>query len=162
MVYIVRYVNVTRSGDYIIEKCSSHNKQVTYIPKHLILAVDYYETVKDWMENNICECTSPELKEKLIQSLTLLPPFPMYRVTVANKIKFANIQLVNSTHLTVSKSCEYILDPSEHEHMERYLAGTDDPMYDFVHELRHNPRALPTSTELAEATERFNKRPKIE
>lgn len=33
----------------------------------------------------------------------------------------------------------YTIDSSEHEHLERYLAGTDDPLYDFVHEIRYNP-----------------------
>lgn len=27
----------------------------------------------------------------------------------------------------------YIVHPDEHENMERYLAGTDDPIYDFIH-----------------------------
>ena len=34
----------------------------------------------------------------------------------------------------------YLIHPDEKEHMERYLAGTDDPMYDLVHELRYNPQ----------------------
>ena len=36
----------------------------------------------------------------------------------------------------------YTIDSSEHEHLERYLAGTDDPLYDFVHEIRYNPACI--------------------
>jgi hypothetical protein len=33
----------------------------------------------------------------------------------------------------------YIVHPDEKEHMERFISGTDDPLYDLVHELRYNP-----------------------
>jgi len=33
----------------------------------------------------------------------------------------------------------YMLDPAEREHMDRFLTGTDNPLYDLVHELRYNP-----------------------
>ena len=45
--------------------------------------------------------------------------------------------------------------------LERFLAGTDDPMYDFVHELRYNPRALPVSEELAEKAKDFDNRKRV-
>jgi hypothetical protein len=145
MIYWIEY-----NGNHCVtQACPSHNKFVNrYIPTKSILAVDYYETVGDWMADVTCECTDIERKHEIMASLALLPPFPLYRVMAKNKGG-------------QTKTFHYILDPSEHEHMERYLAGTDDPMYDFVHELRHNPRALPTSTELVEATERYNKRAKI-
>lgn len=34
----------------------------------------------------------------------------------------------------------HLIHPDEREHMERILAGTDNPIYDLVHELRYNPR----------------------
>ena len=37
-------------------------------------------------------------------------------------------------------SRRYMLAPGEREHMDRFLAGTDNPLYDLVHELRYNPR----------------------
>lgn len=32
-----------------------------------------------------------------------------------------------------------IVHPEENERMERIISGTDNPLYDFVHELRYNP-----------------------
>ena len=155
MMYIVRYAE----GDSLIEPCPTHNRTQLYIPIKLVLSVDYYESATDWMKNDTCQCQSDGLNEALCTSLKLLPPFPLYKVTVKNKHMQSN-QYGRGLRPTKGKTCDYILDPSEHEHMERYLAGTDDPMYDFVHELRHNPRALPTSHELEEAVDKFNKRPR--
>ena len=56
-----------------------------------------------------------------------------------NSLRLYTIKLVMGRDKTERK---YIVHPSEKEHMERYLAGTDDPMYDFVHELRYNPDSL--------------------
>lgn len=50
----------------------------------------------------------------------------------------------------------YILHPYEHERMERFLAGTEDPMYDLVHELRYNPN-IKLSSEVQEAESHFKK-----
>jgi hypothetical protein len=33
----------------------------------------------------------------------------------------------------------YIVHPDEREHMERFLAGTDDALYDYVHHLKYDP-----------------------
>lgn len=53
------------------------------------------------------------------------------------------------------ETIQYVVDPSENEHVERFLAGTDDPMYDFVHELKFsNHPILPVSPILKEAEER--------
>lgn len=50
----------------------------------------------------------------------------------------------------------YVVHPDENERMERILNGTDNPLYDLVHELRYNP-AMPAglSAERKEAQERF-------
>jgi hypothetical protein len=50
---------------------------------------------------------------------------------------------------------EYIVDPSENEKLERILEGTDNPMYEFVHELRYNPNSFMKGRELQEAKEDF-------
>ena len=39
----------------------------------------------------------------------------------------------------VPKVVNFIVASSEREHMERYLAGTDDALYDYVHHLKYNP-----------------------
>lgn len=33
----------------------------------------------------------------------------------------------------------YLVHPDEREHMERFLAGTDDALYDYVHHLKYDP-----------------------
>lgn len=48
----------------------------------------------------------------------------------------------------------FFVHPDENERMERLLAGTDNPLYDLVHELRYNPR-LGLSRDLHEAKRRF-------
>lgn len=50
----------------------------------------------------------------------------------------------------------YIVHPCEYERMERFLAGTEDPMYDLVHELRYNPN-IKLSSEIQEAESHFKK-----
>lgn len=60
------------------------------------------------------------------------------------------------------KNVEYFVDPSENEKLERILEGTDNPMYEFVHELRYNPNSFMKGRELQEAKEDFEKKRKIE
>lgn len=48
----------------------------------------------------------------------------------------------------------YTIDPSESEHVERYLAGTDDSLADWVHEMRYNPVWL--GADVKEAKRKFN------
>jgi hypothetical protein len=50
----------------------------------------------------------------------------------------------------------WIVHPDERERMQRILNGTDNPLYDLVHELRYNPN-MPSclSTDRQEAEERF-------
>jgi succinate dehydrogenase flavin-adding protein (antitoxin of CptAB toxin-antitoxin module) len=54
---------------------------------------------------------------------------------------------------------EYYLHPDEKEHIERFLAGTDNPLYDLVHELRYNPK-FALDKDVQEAQERDKKRRK--
>jgi hypothetical protein len=52
-----------------------------------------------------------------------------------------------------------VAHPDERERMERILNGTDNPLYDFVHELRYNPNiATQLSTERREAKDNFLKK----
>jgi hypothetical protein len=57
-----------------------------------------------------------------------------------------------------------IVHPEESERMERILNGTDNPLYDFVHELRYNPNiSSKLGSEREEAQQDFNqKRARIE
>lgn len=54
-----------------------------------------------------------------------------------------------------------VVHPDEHERMERILNGTDNPLYDLVHELRYNPN-MPThlGVERKEAQEDFEQKKK--
>lgn len=84
--------------------------------------------------------------------------FPVYELTVEN---FHQTQNVEGMILT-PKTCTYLLHPREAEHMERFLAGTDDPLYDFVHALQYLP---PSGVgEVAQAAQRFetHKRQKVD
>lgn len=57
--------------------------------------------------------------------------------------------------------CWCVVHPDEHERMERILNGTDNPLYDLVHELRYNPN-MPThlGVERKEAQEDFEQKKK--
>jgi hypothetical protein len=37
--------------------------------------------------------------------------------------------------------CQVLIAEAENERMARYLAGTDNPLYDFLEELRYNPNS---------------------
>lgn len=85
--------------------------------------------------------------------------FPVYELVVEN---FHETQFLDNVLIT-PKTCKYLLHPREREHMERFLAGTDDAMYDFVHALQYLP---PSGVgEVARAAARFeqnSKRQKID
>jgi hypothetical protein len=55
----------------------------------------------------------------------------------------------------------HIIHPDEKEHVERFLAGTDDPLYDFIHELRYNPKFM-LGNDVEEAKNEFTKKRKFE
>lgn len=70
---------------------------------------------------NTIDCKCPDLDGQYYHcSCDYGPWFPIYILTTEDKSK-------------------YCLHPDEREHMERFLAGTDNPIYDLVHELRFNP-----------------------
>lgn len=76
--------------------------------------------------------------------------FPLYEITVQNNIEKA---YDNKENVYIRpKLATYVLDKSEHEHMERYLAGTDDALYDLVHLLRY----MPSNPEVINAGNNFD------
>ena len=80
--------------------------------------------------------------------------FPMYIVRCKNKIEttFTDIDDKYNECLVKPKVANYIVDASEREHMERFLAGTDDPLYDYVHLLQYGPDG---GSEVNKAREEF-------
>lgn len=58
--------------------------------------------------------------------------------------------------ITTKKYGDFVVDPCEKEHVERFLAGTDDPLYDLVHELRYNPNTR-LGKDVQEAESHFKK-----
>jgi hypothetical protein len=136
---VSHFVKTTLDGDYF--ELEEFVPRGTYVAGKYILEVIKYDSVKEY--NDLSEC---KLKEDGSRTC-------VYELVAKNKVK-----LINVLNGHASKRVYYILHPSEHEHIKRCLAGTDDPMYDFVHELRYNPQSLPKSAELIEGTNNFNKR----
>jgi hypothetical protein len=157
MMYLIHY-----SGDEILTTspcCSAFYTRNVWIPVRHILAIEKYEEMAQFK----CKCELAIITENLLKSLVGEHSFPYYIVRTKNMLHEKTIYDSKRSEFIESFTCEYILHPSEYEHVERYLAGTDDPMYDFVHELRHNPKGLPTSPELADIVDkRWSKRERQE
>ena len=138
---VSHFFRITESGnDFELEEFVPKG---THVAGKYILEVIKYDTVKEYNDLSEGSC---KLKEDGSRTC-------VYELVAKNKVKLMNVISGHS-----NKRVHYILHPSEHEHIERCLAGTDDPMYDFVHELRFNPQSLPKSAELTEKTNNFNKR----
>jgi hypothetical protein len=170
--------------------CSKDYQRDVFIPKKLVVSVQKYDSFSHHLNSmfrcNIscatekdaskfhfilsyvfeamgmegCECMADEVEGYADTSMNpkcqgMERIYPLYEVRVKNLFPEVYYEKV----LPV---CSYYLHPCEHEHMERFLAGTDDPLYDFVHELRYNPRAMPVSPELEMAREDFQKKRKLE
>lgn len=111
----------------------SHPHNATYA-----LGSDPFSVMACMLERVLFTCTCDS--DDWFTCTCITDVFPVYELTVANHhIEILN-QKTNSQF--VPKTLTYLLHPCEREHMERYLAGTDDPMYDFVHELRYGPNAM--------------------
>lgn len=78
--------------------------------------------------------------------------FPLYIIKCKNKISVSHFEGTKDFVSFVPKVATYIVDQSERENMERFLAGTDDPLYDYVHLLQYGPNG---GTEVAKAKEEF-------
>lgn len=94
-----------------------------FIPKNLILRTKRFNNEEEFKKTY-----KHFVKEKV---------FPLYVITVKNK-DVREYEHHNS--FLVPKTINYIVHSSEHEHMERYLAGTDDALYDYVNLLKYMPR----------------------
>ena len=80
-----------------------------------------------------------------------------YMIKVKNKSKYFVYKHGNfGNEPYVSKLLTYFVDPSENEHMERFIAGTDDAMYDYVELLKYMPRI--EGSEMKKAEERISKK----
>ncbi len=139
---------------------SGDNLHDEHVPKSLIVYVRKYDNARDhelhyecmlgktrvgsyWHEFSsamqdvyACACKCPDWHDCACAKAL----FPLYELVVKNQ----HIPMfhVGSDIVTVPETVVYLMHPCEREHMERYLAGTDDPMYDFVHELRYGANAL--------------------
>lgn len=65
--------------------------------------------------------------------------YPIYCVFVKDVTVVHPRELTAQQHQVVSQGIWAVVHFEERERMERYLAGTHNPLYDLVHELRYNP-----------------------
>lgn len=80
--------------------------------------------------------------------------FPLHIVTVNNKTEqFATREKRDriSFYSYTPTTCMYVVDPSEREHMERFIAGTDDALFDYVHHLQYAPAPSKAGSEVVAA-----------
>jgi len=123
--------------DEDIENGYGYDDGKRFIPVHMITCVDSYafpmemsesgslkgwKDVIKWVYGDTRECTCDD-----IQKCQCIPDFFPSYVILTRKDSYEESRM-------------YLVHPDEKEHMERYLAGTDDPLYDLVHELRFNPQ----------------------
>lgn len=99
-----------------------YNLNAEFIPKSLILHINRFTN-----EEEFKKIYKHNVREKV---------FPLYVIKVKNKIVR---EYENHNSFSIPKTVNYIVHSSEHEHMERYLAGTDDALYDYVNLLKYMP-----------------------
>lgn len=112
-----------------------------FIPKQDIVKVTRIEAFRDFITFEVFEDCPQYFERSEYEFRRILPEeacYPMYYIK------------------TRRKGRKYLVHPNEREHMERYLAGTDDALYDFVHHLKYLPAAQ--VSEAARAAEDFEKR----
>lgn len=77
---------------------------------------------------------------------------------------FARVKCKDDDHPWIEKGkfAWYLIHPDERERMERILNGTDNPLYDLVHQLMYNPDVLPAEMirSRREAKEHFEEQKK--
>jgi hypothetical protein len=90
-----------------------------------------------------CECEPLDEDDNYYKcTCNLSPYFPIYVALVDNDWCY--------------------IHPDEKDHVERFMAGTDNPLYDLVHELRFNPQyGLDTEVQRAKV-EQMEKKRKID
>lgn len=139
---------LTSNNDY--NDCSAFMKeQARYIPASMITMVEKDSTHFEEMDYRHSEVLHDALTEA-------------GHLNCAHNDNGQNIEYNNCLDkqglyiITITENTSYVVDPSENEHMERFLAGTDDPIYDLVHELRYNPR-IRLGEDVQEAESHFKK-----
>lgn len=114
-----RVVDLGKYSMETIEDDDSYKQDKMYIPTRNILQIHRYDNYESYAyENDECNGGGAALIQKLFETESI---YPLYEIIVKDE-----------------DDC-YLVHPSEREHMERYLAGTDNPLYDLVNELRYNP-----------------------
>lgn len=88
--------------------------------------------------------------------------WPIYAIEVKNTQQYKYEYCIKNgpdmpDGICTPPTIHYLLHPEEAEHMERFLAGTDDPIYDLVHELRYNPR-ITLDSDVQDAKQKFEQR----
>ena len=111
-----------------------------------------------------CRCGLAAYVQHLYKSSgSVLPPslrycaceltsiFPLYEVTVRNYVEVSEntdytTKMESHARVRLTPTVTYLLHPDEREHMERYLAGRDNPiMHDFVELLKYAPPVGPAA-----------------
>lgn len=141
--------NMSRGTFKVIAKISNHSCRVfeeghdRYIPASMITMVEKQSTLFEEMNyGNI---------ETLHKALVLDGYLKCDTDHVGICLDTLGLYII-----TINGNRDYVVDPSENEHMERFLAGTDDPLYDLVHELRYNPK-IRLGEDVQEAESHFKK-----
>ncbi len=184
MCFVIHYEDYACRRQSECYCCKEDYRRDVFIPKNLVVAVTKYDSFSQHSSTIVCEHRKKPARElhlslvdvfsamgieecectkgKSIEIDTMDPEckgierlYPLYLVRVKNLYPEENGTTIDGNDFRVMPVCSYYLHPCEKEHMERYLAGTDDPMYDFVHELRYNPRAMFLSPDLQSAREDF-------
>jgi len=93
----------------------------------------------------ILKCNDQEDLKRAIPGLTshYSPTWPRYVLKTVDRDLYALATGDYDLSERFLGVCAFLVVASENERMERYLAGTDNPIHDLVHELRYNPN-LPT------------------
>lgn len=120
-----------------------------FIPKKQITSVRFFNSENDiydfYLQNYDFE-TEPKIQSN-------------YMIKVRNKSKYSVYKFGTDNSKYIPKIITYFVDPSENEHMERFIAGTDDALYDYVELLKYLPKT--EGYEVKQAEERTSKKIKL-
>lgn len=147
-----------------------------YIQKKDIVHIERFETCEefyDWLiysDDNGIELNKDTKFVRLINEMPNeynedckcdkwctcpLPIYPLYLILAKNKFVKEYYGANNGNEFGTPKTVFYMIHPDEREHMERFLAGTDDALYDYVEHLKYNPK---NGTDYEQVKEEFKKR----
>lgn len=113
-------------------------------------------TGMEWSNESALSCAMLPYDYKRVRACDLHTKYAPYY--------FVRIRIEDNDHY-YSKQGEfvwYLIHPDERERMERILNGTDNPLYDLVHQLMYNPDVLPAEMirSRREAKEHFEEQKK--